>query len=43
MYILRLLEKIQSLLQQHEELKKSEAEFKESCRTDLANLQLQIE
>jgi len=40
---LRLLEKVQSLLQQHEELKKSEAEFKESCRTDLANLQQQIE
>ncbi|XP_039479792.1 coiled-coil domain-containing protein 93 [Drosophila santomea] len=39
----KLLEKIQSLLQQHEELKKSEAEFKESCRTDLANLQLQID
>ncbi|XP_037712676.1 coiled-coil domain-containing protein 93 [Drosophila subpulchrella] len=39
----KLLEKVQSLLQQHEELKKSEAEFKESCRTDLANLQQQID
>ncbi|XP_017078635.1 coiled-coil domain-containing protein 93 [Drosophila eugracilis] len=39
----KLLEKVQSLLQQHEELKKNEAEFKESCRTDLANLQQQID
>ncbi|XP_016968019.1 coiled-coil domain-containing protein 93 [Drosophila biarmipes] len=39
----KLLEKVQSLLQQHEEMKKSEAEFKESCRTDLANLQQQID
>ncbi|KAH8348398.1 hypothetical protein KR084_007093 [Drosophila pseudotakahashii] len=39
----KLLEKVQSLLQQHEELKKSEAEFKESCRTDLANLQQEID
>lgn len=38
-----LLEKVRGLLQQHDELKKSEAEFKESCRTDLANLQQQIE
>ncbi|XP_016969957.1 coiled-coil domain-containing protein 93 [Drosophila rhopaloa] len=39
----KLLEKVQNLLQQHEVLKKSEAEFKESCRTDLANLQQQID
>ncbi|XP_052839659.1 LOW QUALITY PROTEIN: coiled-coil domain-containing protein 93 [Drosophila gunungcola] len=39
----KLLEKVQNLLQQHEELKKSEAEFKESCRTDLATLQQQID
>ncbi|XP_017097489.2 coiled-coil domain-containing protein 93 [Drosophila bipectinata] len=39
----RLLEKVQKLLQQHEELKKSEADFKESCRTDLATLQQQID
>ncbi|KAH8234436.1 hypothetical protein KR038_009953 [Drosophila bunnanda] len=39
----KLLDKVQSLLQQHEDLKKSEAEFKESCRSDLANLQQQID
>ncbi|XP_020806105.1 coiled-coil domain-containing protein 93 [Drosophila serrata] len=39
----KLLDKVQNLLQQHEELKKSEAEFKESCRSDLANLQQQID
>lgn len=42
-HILSLLEKVRGLLQQHDELKKSEAEFKESCRKDLANLQQQIE
>ncbi|XP_033248324.1 coiled-coil domain-containing protein 93-like isoform X2 [Drosophila miranda] len=40
---LKLLEKVKTLLRQHDELKKSEAEFKESCRTDLANLQQQID
>ncbi|XP_001360476.2 coiled-coil domain-containing protein 93 [Drosophila pseudoobscura] len=39
----KLLEKVKTLLRQHDELKKSEAEFKESCRTDLANLQQQID
>ncbi|XP_034652051.1 coiled-coil domain-containing protein 93 [Drosophila subobscura] len=39
----KLLEKVQTLLRQHDELKKSEAEFKESCRTDLAQLQQQID
>lgn len=34
---------MRGLLQQHDELKKSEAEFKESCRKDLAILQQQIE
>lgn len=43
MYPRSLLEKVRGLLQQHDELKKSESEFKESCRTDLANLQQQIE
>ncbi|KAH8400925.1 hypothetical protein KR009_001828 [Drosophila setifemur] len=39
----RVLEKVKDLLQQHEVLKKSEAEFKESCRRDLANLQQEID
>lgn len=34
---------MRGLLQQHDELKKAEAEFKESCRKDLAMLQQQIE
>ncbi|XP_061393809.1 coiled-coil domain-containing protein 93 [Musca vetustissima] len=38
-----LLEKVQSLLKQHDELKKEESEFKEHCRKDLAALQEQIE
>lgn len=42
-HVLSLLEKVRGLLQQHDELKKSEAEFKESCRKDLAMLQQQIE
>ncbi|KAI8038512.1 hypothetical protein M5D96_008412 [Drosophila gunungcola] len=37
------LKRFKTYLQQHEELKKSEAEFKESCRTDLATLQQQID
>ncbi|XP_022227140.2 coiled-coil domain-containing protein 93 [Drosophila obscura] len=39
----QLLARVQTLLRQHDELKKSEAEFKESCRTDLASLQQQID
>lgn len=31
------------MLKQHDQLKKEEAEFKEFCRQDLANLQKEIE
>lgn len=40
---LSLLQKVQSLLKLHDELKKEESEFKEHCRKDLADLQQQIE
>ncbi|XP_030386201.1 coiled-coil domain-containing protein 93 [Scaptodrosophila lebanonensis] len=38
-----LLEKVRTLLHQHDELKKGETEFKEKCRNDLANLQQEID
>ncbi|XP_068145769.1 coiled-coil domain-containing protein 93 [Drosophila tropicalis] len=38
-----LLAKVKTLLGKHDELKKSEAEFKENCRQDLAKLQQEIE
>ncbi|XP_075167322.1 coiled-coil domain-containing protein 93 isoform X1 [Haematobia irritans] len=39
----QLINKIQTLLQQHDDMKKEESEFKEHCRKDLAALQEQID
>ncbi|XP_037895202.1 coiled-coil domain-containing protein 93 isoform X2 [Glossina fuscipes] len=38
-----LVSEVQTLLTQHDDLKKEESEFKEHCRKDLAELQQQIE
>lgn len=38
-----LVTKVQEMLKQHDQLKKEEAEFKEFCRQDLANLQKEID
>ncbi|XP_050324260.1 coiled-coil domain-containing protein 93 isoform X1 [Bactrocera neohumeralis] len=38
-----LVTKVHDMLKQHDQLKKEEAEFKEFCRQDLANLQKEID
>ncbi|XP_028899169.1 coiled-coil domain-containing protein 93 isoform X2 [Zeugodacus cucurbitae] len=38
-----LVTKVRDMLKQHDQLKKEEAEFKEFCRQDLANLQKEID